>query len=110
MARRVGRMMEVDGVDEPATHHHGPEAVGDVLVERAVGSAGRQRRELDPSAEFRHGNHAVGRFHLVLLAGRNCRFGQLGFAGNSWARHVFIILDEHRVEREVASRPSRRGT
>ena len=62
-----------------------------------------KRSELGPAAEPGHGHDAVGRLDLVLFARRKDRLGQLGFAENSWARHMFIILDEHRVECEVAA-------
>ena len=44
--------------------------------------------------------------HLVLFAGRKRRLGQLDTAGQPGAGQVVIVLDEDRVERQVACPPS----
>ena len=49
VTRRVGRVMQVDGMHESASHHHGPEPVRDVLIERAIVAAGGERRPAWPS-------------------------------------------------------------
>ena len=90
---------------EPASHHHGPEAVGEVLIERAIAAAGGEARPAWPGgcAGARARPCRLG-FTCVLFAGREDRLGQLGPAGHPRARQVVIVLDEHRVEREVAAR------
>ena len=64
---------------------------------------GGQRREHGPPAESGHGAGRRRPASPVLFAGRKGRLGQLGPAGNSGARQMMIILDEHRVESEVGA-------
>ena len=109
MTRRVGRVMQVDGMHESASHHHGPEPVRDILVEGAIAAAGGERGQPGPPAESGHGQDLVGGLHRVLFTGREDRLGQLGIAGDPGARPVVIALDEYGVEREIACPPSRRG-
>ena len=103
LARRVGRVMQVDGMHESASHHHGPEAVGDVLVEARLVPSVVREASLALRLNRGTGRTSPAGLHLVFVTGREDRLGQLGVAENSWTRHMVIVLDEHGVEREVGA-------
>ena len=91
-------------------HHHGPEAIGDVFVERPIGRL-MQRATRASARRLTLGTLTtpIGRFDVIFVARRKGRLGQLGFAEDSWARHMFIIFDEYGVVMRGRCRLSRRG-